>query len=303
MLFRGRIPAIRFGLFALLMMGIANVSQAQTQPQGLPRILMRPNVPTAVRPVRPIPTAPQTTEPTPTDPQPTEQQPVEASPEPQPYTACNANKDCPRGECWDGVCCNVKCNGNCVSCRLPGHEGTCTQVPNGQDPRRACCSSVGGHPSCIATCLDGQCTWPDIGVPCDLCMGCDGTGRCTQAQPDDARCGKVTCQGLNSYCRKYQDIEANRCAGAGACKAANDPATCVNYTVLYSGVDPAGVRRECTTGKAMNCYETPSHHMVWQDGPVIRYCTTGEVCRNCPPPQPTDPADPADQGPAKLRGQ
>jgi hypothetical protein len=147
--------------------------------------------------------------------------------------------------------------------------------------------------------MSGQCTFPDVGTPCGICSGCDGNGRCTQALSDDTRCGVVSCQGLSTYCRKYQDIKANRCDSLGVCKAANDPATCTIYTDLYSGVDPAGVRRECATGKVMNCYLTPNHHLVWQDGSVIRFCNTGDVCPGCAPPEPPEPAD---EGPAKLQG-
>jgi len=92
---------------------------------------------------------------------------------------------------------------------------------------------------------------------------------------------------------------------AVTCKASNDPLTCTIDTDFYSGVDPTGVRRECTTGKPMKCYTAPNRRLIWQDGPVIKYGDTGEVCPNCPPPQapqPTDPAGAPDPGPVKLQG-
>ena len=35
---------------------------------------------------------------------------------------------------------------------------------------------------------------------------------------------------LGEACREYQDLTASRCAGLGACKTPNDPATCTAYT-------------------------------------------------------------------------
>jgi hypothetical protein len=132
--------------------------------------------------------------------------------------------------------------------------------------------------------------FPDVGAPCGVCSGCDGVGRCTLTPPDDGRCGVVSCQGLSNYCRKYEDLQAGRCAALGVCKSANDPATCTVYRDFYSGVDPSGVRRECATGKAMNCYQYGTH-WVWQDGAVIKYCNTGRVCEDCAPQQQPRPED------------
>jgi hypothetical protein len=71
-----------------------------------------------------------------------------------------------------------------------------------------------------------------VGTRCGLCSACDGTGRCTEAPADDDTCGIVECSALDTTCRVYQDLTANRCAGLGTCKAPNDPATCSVYTNL-----------------------------------------------------------------------
>jgi hypothetical protein len=211
---------------------------------------------------------------------------------------CKSRNECPTKECWDGVCCKQSCMGNCVSCALPGHEGTCTPVPDGLDPRRACTISQGGHPACNTACYSGQCKWPDAGTPCELCMLCNGTGRCTIIAEDDPRCGVIQCKGLDSPCRQYHDLSANRCDGPNVCKTANNPLTCTQYVDFYSAVDANKVRYECATGKVMNCYRTHDNRWVWQDGAVIKSCSTGAVCPSCPPP---DPKKPEDWVPPKFR--
>jgi len=48
--------------------------------------------------------------------------------------------------------------------------------------------------------------------------------------PDDSECGVISCIGLETHCRVYSDLTANRCAALGSCKADNDPATCTIFT-------------------------------------------------------------------------
>lgn len=245
-----------------------------------PIILKNPVTPTIVRPKGLTHKAPEINRPTQAG-----QQPVKVE-----IKACKLPRDCPSGECWDGICCNATCRGKCVSCAMPGHEGICTPVPDGQDPRRACTIVQGGHPACNTACYSGQCMFPDVGKPCGICSQCNGTGRCTIMPTDDNLCGVLDCNGLDSPCRKYQDLRANRCASLGVCKTANDPATCTQYTNHYSSVDANDVRRECATGKIMNCYKRDTRWM-WQDGSVIKDCYTGKVCVGCAPPTPKKPED------------
>jgi hypothetical protein len=157
-----------------------------------------------------------------------------ATPTPTPFAGfpCKVDRDCESGACFDGICCDQKCDGNCRSCALPGHVGICTAVPDGLDPRRACQVAIGGTPACGGACYGGQCAFPDVGTPCGICAACDGNGRCTAAPADDARCGVVDCSRLDTACRIYQDLTANRCAALGLCKTANDPATCNVFTDL-----------------------------------------------------------------------
>ncbi len=148
-------------------------------------------------------------------------------------TACKSDRECASGNCVDGYCCDDKCQGNCRSCALPGHEGTCTTVPDGQDPRRACQIALGGVPACWGACYSGQCAVPDLGTPCGVCAACDGNGRCTKTPPDDDRCGVIRCSGLNTPHRIYDDLRGNRCAYLGSCKTPNDTSTCTYYHDLH----------------------------------------------------------------------
>ena len=143
---------------------------------------------------------------------------------------CRVDRDCDTGACEDGICCDRKCTGNCLSCKLPGHVGVCTAVPDGQDPRKACQIAIGGSPLCGGACYGGQCAFPDVGTWCGLCMACDGDGRCTAAPDDDPKCGVIDCSRLDFPGRVYQDLIAHRCAALGACKQPNDAATCIWYT-------------------------------------------------------------------------
>jgi len=143
--------------------------------------------------------------------------------------ACKLDRDCPNSNCVDGYCCDTKCEGNCRSCALPGHLGICTAVPDGQDPRRACQVSLGGHPACGGACYSGQCAFPDVGTSCGTCAICNGTGRCTLMPSDDPKCGTISCSELNTKCRVYEDLTSGRCAMLGSCKVANDPMACDRF--------------------------------------------------------------------------
>jgi hypothetical protein len=144
---------------------------------------------------------------------------------------CNSDSECDTGNCIDGVCCDHKCEGNCHYCAFPGHMGTCMDVPDWQDPRRACPMASGGTPECGASCVSGQCTFPDTGYPCGLCATCDGTGRCTVKPVDDIKCGVIECSKLSTMCRVYDDLKSARCDGLGSCKQINT-VSCTQYTDL-----------------------------------------------------------------------
>jgi hypothetical protein len=51
---------------------------------------------------------------------------------------CTLPNDCSSGSCVDGYCCNTACSGTCQACNLPGYYGSCSPIPNGQDPADEC---------------------------------------------------------------------------------------------------------------------------------------------------------------------
>jgi hypothetical protein len=116
---------------------------------------------------------------------------------------CQVNAGCKSGACVDGVCCEGPCAGACLACNLPGSEGRCLPVPDGQDPGDEC------TPEAASTCgRDGS---------------CDGRGAC-RLHADGTECAVRSCQNAT-------ERAPGRCDGQGACKAGPSrscaPAVCI----------------------------------------------------------------------------
>jgi hypothetical protein len=65
--------------------------------------------------------------------------------------ACQGANQCESGNCVDGVCCDSDCGGTCRACHIAKTgvaSGTCTYIPNGNDPDQEClltvCNGNGG---------------------------------------------------------------------------------------------------------------------------------------------------------------
>jgi len=69
-------------------------------------------------------------------------------------------------------------------------------------------------------------------------MGCDGTGQCSKMPLDDKTCGVIDCDKLDTKCRDYHDLTANRCDSLGSCKTANTTTTCTKYTDVCTDAGP-----------------------------------------------------------------
>ena len=120
---------------------------------------------------------------------------------------CSCSSDCGSGFCVDGVCCNSACTGTCMSCSLPGSEGTCDVVPAGASPaqrermsRRARPPPVvKTAPATAAEAAASSCSGrsaspvraPDPGSPGMLI--CDGKGSCRGGPT--VSCAPYTCGG------------------------------------------------------------------------------------------------------------
>ena len=141
---------------------------------------------------------------------------------------CTMDKQCASDNCVDGVCCATNCDKTCEACNLTGQAGTCVAIPAGTDPDAEC---LGSHPVCGAKC-DGkrQCMLPPKDTVCGLCKACNGGGQCSLAPKDDAKCGVIDCDKLDTACKDFSDLTAERCAELGKCKPPNVTKTCTTMT-------------------------------------------------------------------------
>ncbi|MDI3284851.1 hypothetical protein [Polyangium sp. 15x6] len=91
--------------------------------------------------------------------------------------ACIEASECMSGFCVDGVCCDVACDGICVSCARPSSLGTCTSLPAQEE---------------------------DQGGGCAITSACDGAGVCKlkNGQPcaQNDECLSNTCHGGMMTC-------------------------------------------------------------------------------------------------------
>jgi len=138
--------------------------------------------------------------------------------------SCKANADCASNFCADGVCCNVACQGPCLSCNLTGREGTCWPVDADKVDPRGICHDMGA-PSCGQTGL------------------CDGLGGCSK-YARDTQCIAPTCSSGNRL------NTAGTCDGLGTCSAPGiqncHPFRCANGACTTMCVTNA----DCDTGIA-----------------------------------------------------
>jgi hypothetical protein len=130
---------------------------------------------------------------------------------------CFGGADC-QGElpCVDGYCCESSCTGACKSCKEPGHEGTCVDIPAGSDDPHKVCKDTGA-----AMCAQNG--------------KCDGKGGCQQ-YPAGTQCGKASCSSDGgSY------TAASICAGDGSPCPAPVTTDCAPYRCATDGVPGCGL--------------------------------------------------------------
>ncbi|MBW1806652.1 MAG: PKD domain-containing protein [Deltaproteobacteria bacterium] len=172
---------------------------------------------------------------------------------------CDSQDDCSSaGTCIDGVCCNDSCQGACRACNLPGHEGFCTMVDEGEDPDGDCqalpeitCSTTGdcdGHGSCLrweAETICGQ-------AHCEgnILKGgaiCNGAGDCLEDTDTDCRPGRCEADSCINTCLTHPDCDPlGFCAAGGSCQIdLADGESCAD--VVHTGLekDPACLGGYC----------------------------------------------------------
>lgn len=114
------------------------------------------------------------------------------TPKGAPGAKCTSGAGCGTGFCVDGVCCDVKCDGQCQACDVQGSVGTCSPVKGPPHGNRTACDGTG---ACGGTC-DGatvdKCTYPPpttlCGSSCTTALltpnACDGHGKCVPGQKE-----------------------------------------------------------------------------------------------------------------------
>jgi hypothetical protein len=179
---------------------------------------------------------------------------------------CTANADCASGFCADGVCCNVACQGGCVSCATTGRLGTCWPIDQGvPDPRAVCkdqgAASCGANGKCdgyggcekYATetvCLPASCTGTRRNTP----GTCDGNGTC---RPQGVRnCAPFLCaDGLcTESCKSDADCESGHACVGGQCGKRSLGTACAGDGDCASNMCVDGVCcNSACTGGCLSC--------------------------------------------------
>jgi MYXO-CTERM domain-containing protein len=152
---------------------------------------------------------------------------------------CNRDAQCVSNHCaispgqTSGLCCDRDCH-SCGSCNLPGKEGTCVPALAGTDPNHDCIDSASDPSGVCGGKCDGQwaCQFPSAGTTCGLCKVCDGAAKCDVMPEDDTACGVIDCDGLDTSCNDYHDLQSKRCATVGTCKSPNTSVACTDVTSL-----------------------------------------------------------------------
>ncbi|MDP7040307.1 MAG: MopE-related protein, partial [Myxococcota bacterium] len=169
--------------------------------------------------------------------------------------SCSSANQCRTNNCVDDVCCDSACDAEfCEACDITGSIGTCTVVPDAQDPDNECTTTCDGNGNCHLAqnttctldsqcdsnfCRDGYCCDKDCTGVCESCKNDDtagGNGNCLSVSdgdnpnpPDD--CGSNTCNGLGAChldngetCTAGTDCTSNNCVDGVCCN--QDSSTC-----------------------------------------------------------------------------
>jgi hypothetical protein len=160
---------------------------------------------------------------------------------------CAKNVDCASGFCADGVCCNVACQGGCVSCGLVGRQGTCWPIDSATPDPRGICKDQGA-PSCGAT---GRCDGfggcekyaPETECIAPSCTGnrrntpgtCDGLGTCRPQGVQNCSPFGCVAGACNRVCTSDSDCDTGRTCIGGLCGKKPMGQACAVDTECLSG--------------------------------------------------------------------
>jgi len=179
--------------------------------------------------------------------------------------ACGSGPECSSGFCAQGVCCGTACGGTCQSCAMTGTVGTCTNVPNGQDPLNQCadlgapaCSTDGscnGSGACRLYAAGTQCVGPTCsGTTFTPARTCNGTGTCQTATSSSCTpfaCGTNACK---TTCSTSADCASPNTCNGTSCGLKPIGAACGGDTECNSAHCAQGVCCQTTcTGTCQSC--------------------------------------------------
>jgi hypothetical protein len=155
---------------------------------------------------------------------------IDMAPAPLPVgQACTTNEGCASGACVDGLCCTSACGGACQACDVPGHEGTCTPVPPGQDPDDECAMQPAASCGLDGTC-DGQgaCARYPAGAECipGSCAAgvehaggaCNGLGMCLPGSTQPCMSGVCNGSSCGAACTASTQCQPGFFCDAGSCR-------------------------------------------------------------------------------------
>jgi hypothetical protein len=183
--------------------------------------------------------------------------------------------------CIDSVCCNVpsgSCNGTCEACNVPGLEGTCQPVPNGQDSLGECdaLSCAGYYAGFNGDNCRVRTSLADNEVSCNGARACQTAAQLCPTAP--AAAGPLQC---DDNCQMPQ---AGSCTGTA-------PGVCTNISAgnLVCGVGQCrNTVLACNNGVDQTCTPYPSTGETCDqvdndcDGLVDDNLNVGDINSACP---------------------
>ena len=214
---------------------------------------------------------------------------------------CATSAACKSGFCFDEVCCNEQCDGQCLACNLEGSVGTCSALPDGAlcDDGALCTE---GDNCQAGTCASGDpkdCSGQDSTCSTGYCD--EDTGECKADAPEnkcaiDSQCidqGTVHAGKFCLVCDPKRSVEtwsvvpgachideecyeAGASVGGGECMKC-DPLQPETPSPAKSGDLCATDEDDCTADICKNgvCVHEPLTNQPCNDG---NPCTMGDVC-------------------------
>ncbi|MBI5482183.1 MAG: hypothetical protein HY906_25230 [Deltaproteobacteria bacterium] len=175
---------------------------------------------------------------------------------------CSRDRQCTQGHCVDSYCCDTACGGQCDTCAMPSHEGSCQLMAAGTAGTPTCDPFVcsGSSATCPTSCTSAaQC------APGYTCTG----GLCVSRKPLGATCNDGTdCK--SSLCVDGVCCDSPCSQACDVCNSVASPGVCVPAAVGFAG-DPSCSPYVCN-GTAITC---PTWCTTDTDCATGRHCIFG----------------------------